>query len=103
MRMSVGAGDFPPALETIGAPGAPGPPDRRPLLELVLSLAQIQYEMESRRRGGLSTAALRAAEEPLVDELHRRGVPIPQRAPQSRGELGRPHSAAGEDPPSITW
>ena len=81
MRILVNASDSPLAPRTAGAFDGGGPVEGRSLLELVLSLAQVQYEMESRRRAGLSTDALRAIERPLIQELNRLGVPIPQRPP----------------------
>jgi hypothetical protein len=92
MRMVVGAGDSPLAPGKAGASEVAGLGDGRSLLELVLSLAQVQYEMESRRRGGQSNHALRAVEGQLVEELHRRGVSIPQRTsrPPRSGRLVTP-------------
>ena len=57
--MFISAGDSPLAPGNVGAPDASGAGQRGSLLELVLSLAQVQYEMESRSRGGLSTDELR--------------------------------------------
>ena len=87
MRIFVDASDSPLAPRTAGSASPAGggrPAEGQPLLELVLSLAQVQYEMESRRRGGLSDEALRAVEGPLIEELHRLGVSIPQRTRPSR-------------------
>lgn len=85
MGLFINPGDSPLAPGRAGVDGA-GHPDHQSLLELVLSLAQIQYEMESRRRSGLSADDLRAVEAPLIEELHRRGVPIPRRAPRATRE-----------------